>query len=108
MFVGRSEEERALAREGGAEARHQNRPAAKKGSGAAASNRVALRLDRERPDDHGDFFVAYLIDERRPNDFITFGSRKPNEALALARQAAKARNLVITRTFKTDSASEDD
>jgi len=108
MIIGRSDEERQLAQESSA---GKGPPKAAKvastpGVLAKGKTTVTLRLDRET-DDHGDFYVAYLIRPSAPNDFLTFGSRRPQEALKLATTFAASTGLVIGKKVKTDSASED-
>lgn len=64
-----------------------------------------LKLDREE-DDYGDFYVAFVIDPSRPNDFETFGSRDAANAERLARMYAKQANLQITKVTRTKNMPE--
>lgn len=95
MFIGNSPEEIELGREVKASRKAKARP----------SSGVTLRLHRES-DEHGDFFVAFLIRPQAPTDFLTFGSRNPNTARKLAESYAKGHKLAITKTIKTDEDDE--
>jgi len=88
VHVGGSQEEKQLAREEGRQE-------------AGSPIHVTIKLDRET-DDHGDFYVAFVIrTDRAPFDFTTFGSRQAETARLLATRFAEMNGFIIDGYTRT-------